>query len=217
MSTTEPMIAGGKILQPGTYVWKLLDSTLDRHIVQISDKKTGHVETTIIAIPNYRQQVSDNSSFQFWESPKGLPKPIRSWFYPGDNVGQEFAYPEALMASLARAQPVLPPVLATPLPAALQPVFKRVESRRLVVASAPAPHPQNKAASEASWAAATTGDLKPVRKDAGTARSHYTIWDRLKTLPLTATVAPLAGLVGLGFLILALLSYLKRRNQQVAH
>jgi hypothetical protein len=217
MSTTEPILIGGKILHPGTYVWKLLDSTLDRNIVQVSDKKTGHVETTIVAIPNYRQQVSDNISFQFWESPTGLPKPVRSWFYPGDNVGQEFAYPEALMASLAKAQPVLPPVLAAPLPAALQPVFKRVGIRRLAVASsAAAPHHQNTPASGGSWAVATGGG-EPIQKKAGTPMTNSTIWDHLKALPLTATFAPLVGLIGLGSLMLGLMTYLKRRNQRIAH
>src|ERR1700722_8083756 len=50
----EPVIAGNKVLQPGTYVWKLLDSQSDRHIVQIFDKDQRHIEETILAIPNYR-------------------------------------------------------------------------------------------------------------------------------------------------------------------
>ena len=29
----EPIIAGNMVLQPGTYVWRLLDSSSDRHIV----------------------------------------------------------------------------------------------------------------------------------------------------------------------------------------
>ena len=34
VTVNEPVIAGNTVLQPGTYVWKLLDSQSNRHIVQ---------------------------------------------------------------------------------------------------------------------------------------------------------------------------------------
>jgi hypothetical protein len=52
------------------------------------------VVTTILAIPNYRLQVTDKTVFQYWEVPAGQPRALRAWFYPGDNFGQEFAYPK---------------------------------------------------------------------------------------------------------------------------
>ena len=55
VTVNEPIIAGNKVLDPGTYVWKLMDSQSDRHIVQIFDKDQRHLEETILAIPNYRQ------------------------------------------------------------------------------------------------------------------------------------------------------------------
>ena len=54
VTVNEPIIAGNKVLEPGTYVWKLLDSPADRHIVQIFDKDQRHLQTTVLAIPNYR-------------------------------------------------------------------------------------------------------------------------------------------------------------------
>ena len=50
--------------------------------------------TTILAIPNYRLQPTGKTVFTFWETPPGQPKALRAWFYPGDNFGQEFAYPK---------------------------------------------------------------------------------------------------------------------------
>src|SRR5437879_2176570 len=35
VSVNEPIIAGNKVLDPGTYVWKLLNSPSNQHIVQI--------------------------------------------------------------------------------------------------------------------------------------------------------------------------------------
>ena len=41
-------------LPAGTYVFKILDSQSDRHIVQIFNQDETQVLTTILAIPNYR-------------------------------------------------------------------------------------------------------------------------------------------------------------------
>ena len=42
VTVNEPVIAGNKVLDPGTYVWKLLNSPSNRHIVQIYDKDQRH-------------------------------------------------------------------------------------------------------------------------------------------------------------------------------
>ena len=89
------------ILQPGEYVMVLVDSLSDRHIVRIFDKDQMHVMTTILAIPNYRLQVTDKTVFQYWEVPAGQPRALRAWFYPGDNFGQEFAYPKQKAVAIA--------------------------------------------------------------------------------------------------------------------
>ena len=62
------------VLQPGTYVIKLLDSLSDRHIVQVFDKDDQHLITTILAIPNYRLKPTGKSQFKFWEAPVGQPR-----------------------------------------------------------------------------------------------------------------------------------------------
>src|ERR1700730_6112662 len=101
VTINEPVIAGNKVLNPGTYVWKLLNSPSDRHIVQIFDKVQRHVEATILAVPNERLRPAGDTQFTFWETPAGVPKAVRAWFYPGDMIGQEFTYPKKLVAQLA--------------------------------------------------------------------------------------------------------------------
>src|ERR1044071_1634353 len=97
------------VLQPGTYVFKLADSLSDRHIVQIFNADETQIIATILAIPNYRLQPTDKSVFRFWETPAGNPKAMRAWFYPGDNFGQEFAYPKMKAIEIAK-------VTRTPVP-----------------------------------------------------------------------------------------------------
>jgi hypothetical protein len=108
LTVNEPIQVPGKTLEPGQYVMKLLDSPSDRHIVQIYDRNEQHLLTTVLAIPNYRLEPTGKTQFGFWETPAGQPKALRSWFYPGDNFGQEFAYPknEAMQIAKEVSQPV---------------------------------------------------------------------------------------------------------------
>src|ERR1700756_4582334 len=79
-----------QVLPAGTYVFRLLDSQSDRHIVQIFNKDESHLYATILAIPNYRLKATDKTVMTFAERAVGDPQAIRAWFYPGDNSGQDF-------------------------------------------------------------------------------------------------------------------------------
>jgi hypothetical protein len=103
LTVNESIQVPNKVLPPGTYVMKLLDSPSDRHIVQIFDKNEQHLQTTVLAIPNYRLEPTGKTQFEFWETPPGQPKALRAWFYPGDNFGQEFAYPKSEAVQIASA------------------------------------------------------------------------------------------------------------------
>jgi len=101
MTVSEPIQVPNQVLPAGTYVIKLLNSQSDRHIVQIFNADENHLFTTILAIPNYRIQPTGKTVFSFWETPPGQPKALRAWFYPGDNFGQEFAYPKSAAVQIA--------------------------------------------------------------------------------------------------------------------
>jgi hypothetical protein len=93
---------GAQVLPAGTYVFRLLDSLSDRNIVQVFNKDESHVYATILAIPNYRLKATDKTVMTFAERRAGDPQAIRAWFYPGDNWGQEFAYPKSKALELAK-------------------------------------------------------------------------------------------------------------------
>src|SRR5690349_1449734 len=105
-------LTGWGVLPAGTYVFKILDSQSDRHIVQIFNKDETTVYATILAIPNYRLQATDKTVMTFRERPAGQPEALRAWFYPGRNWGEEFVYGKAKAIELAKATNV--PVLFTP-------------------------------------------------------------------------------------------------------
>jgi len=179
VTVKEPIIAGNQVLQPGTYVWKLMDSQSDRHIVQIFNKEQSHIYATILAIPDYRLQPTGNSRFTFYETPAGVPKAVHAWFYPGDNFGQEFPYPKKLIAQLAAAVPT--PVAYHPEPAP-QPAPQPAAQPE------PQPQPQPEAQPVPEPAPAPAPEAAPQPAPAP------------QSLPHTASNSPLIALLGLASL-----------------
>jgi hypothetical protein len=108
---------GAQVLPAGTYVFVLVDSLSDRHIVRILNEKQDHVFTTILAIPNYRANATDKTVMTFKERAEGEPQALRTWFYPGRRLGEEFVYPKEKALELAKIvnEPVLfmPATVAT--------------------------------------------------------------------------------------------------------
>jgi hypothetical protein len=82
----------GKVLPAGTYVFKLLDSN-DLTLVAIFNANETHLITTVQGISDSRVQTPDKTILQFEERPSGQPEALKAWFYPGDNSGIEFVYP----------------------------------------------------------------------------------------------------------------------------
>src|SRR5271170_7279150 len=105
-------IQGWGVLPAGTYVFKLLNSPSDRHIVQIFSQDETVLYSTVLAIPNYRLRATGKTVITFRERPAGEPEALRAWFYPGMNFGQEFVYPKEKAIQLAKETNV--PVLYTP-------------------------------------------------------------------------------------------------------
>jgi hypothetical protein len=105
------------VLSPGTYVVKLVNSLSDRDIVQFLNQRENHVFATVLAIPDYEpNMVRDHSVFTFEERAANAPQALKTWFYPGDNWGEEFVYPKAETVRTAPAPTTLTPRPAPPEP-----------------------------------------------------------------------------------------------------
>ena len=83
----------GKVLPAGTYVLKLLNSN-DTTLVSIFNADETHLIATIQGISDSRIQISDKTALQFEERPSGQPEALKVWFYPGEDSGVEFVYPD---------------------------------------------------------------------------------------------------------------------------
>jgi hypothetical protein len=82
----------GQVLPAGTYVFKLANSSSNRHIVQIWNEDETQIFATILTIPEYRLDPAETTIFEFEERPGDSPMALRRWFYPGETIGDEFVY-----------------------------------------------------------------------------------------------------------------------------
>ena len=92
-----PVQIPGRTLAAGKYVFQLADSKSDRNIVQVFSEDSHGNESllaTLMAVPHYIEQTPDKPIVHFEERPSGAPEAIHSWFYPGENTGWEFVYPQ---------------------------------------------------------------------------------------------------------------------------
>ena len=190
-------LKGWGILPAGTYVFKILDSQSDRHIVQIFSQDEKTIYATILAIPNVRLTSTDKTVVTFRERPAGQPQALRAWFYPGRNWGEEFVYPKARAIELAKAtkEPVLyteiPSEVTQPIKPAAQPVQTAAEpvAKELEQAPVKAVTP---AGQEVQLAQVVTpppaAETRPAPAPVAVAENK---------LPATASTLPLIGLFGL--------------------
>jgi hypothetical protein len=100
----------GKVLEANTrYVIKLHDLYMNRNVVQVLTDDEQTLLAQFLAINDERREPADKTTFTFIETQSGYPKPIRSWFYPGRNIGLEFIYPKEQAMEIAKhaKEPVL--------------------------------------------------------------------------------------------------------------
>jgi hypothetical protein len=103
ITVNQPFEIPGMILPAGTYVMKIADLTAERHVVQIFNEDESTVYATIIGIPNFRLEPTENTSITFYEAEAGRARALHAWFYPGYRYGVEFAYPEKRAGEIAAA------------------------------------------------------------------------------------------------------------------
>jgi hypothetical protein len=102
LTFSAPVEVPGRVLPAGTYVFKLLDSPSDRHIVQIYNKDENQLIATVLAVPDERLEARGKTVITFDERTSGSPEAVRAWFYPGNTIGQEFVYPHSRAKEIAK-------------------------------------------------------------------------------------------------------------------
>lgn len=212
LTVSQTVQIGNAVLQPGKYVIKLLDSQTQRHVVQIFNSTQTHIIATEVAIPTERLVPRGHTTFAYYETPAGTVRALRTWYYPGDDVGQRFVEPkhhEMLAAGIEVVENPLAfneeaPAAATTAtqaenePPASAPSTSDQQSadRQVTETAEPAPAPAEVAQNTAPAADDTAAQSSPTPATTAPATQ----------LPQTGTSYPAIGLLGAMLLGLAGLS-----------
>lgn len=101
LTFSQPVEVPGKVLPAGTYTFELHESQQNRHIIQIYDQAGTKLITTVLAVPSYRDKITEETYVKFSEVPAGQPQAMRIWFYPGKMTGDELVYSKTRARELA--------------------------------------------------------------------------------------------------------------------
>jgi hypothetical protein len=193
-----PVEIPGQVLTPGTYVFKLLDTASDRHIVQVFNKDQNHLYSTFLTIPDFRMKPADKPLISFEERAAGSPEAIKAWFYPGDNYGNEFVYPKTRAVQLAKDSgqnvPSMPTSMASnTTTATTDQNGQQVSEMKQTELKAQQPSGVEVEVMEVFLAAVPATPPPPVNQTMLLALAH----DEPAELPPTASALPSLGLIGL--------------------
>ena len=177
---SRPISLPGVTLPAGDYLFRIVDTTTSRKVIQVLSGDGQTPYAMLHSIPDIRVEASGNPEVRFMETAKGTPSAVKTWWYPGERIGYEFIYPKEQARRLAEF--VAEPVLTTRAETTKPEETKTAELERLAptgeeVAVAVVPEPQP---------VAPTGVVQ-----------EGTVAEARTELPVTATRIPTVGLIGL--------------------
>ncbi len=94
LTFSEPVEVPGMVLAPGRYEFRLIDHAYtEGQMVGIYNSR-GDFLKAILAVPDYRTQVTDKTNVTLEKTGPTTPEAIKAWFYPDSHFGVEFVYPK---------------------------------------------------------------------------------------------------------------------------
>jgi len=181
---SQPIALPGVTLPAGDYLFRIVDTTTSRKVIQVlsGDGKTPYA--MLHSIPEVRRDASGNPEVRFMETAKGHPNAVKTWWYPNETIGYEFIYPKVQARALARE--VAEPILTTKIETTKPEEVKTAELERIT------PKGEEVAVVQETEPVVPSGIVQ-----------EGTLAEARTELPVTATRIPTFGLIGLLALALA--------------
>jgi hypothetical protein len=198
----QPVELPGVTLPPGTYIFRFVDGTTGRKVMQVQAKDaSSKTYGLFLTINAQRPRPSDDAELRFLETPAGQPAAVKTWWYPGNTIGREFIYPKSQAVRLAKATNTT--VLTTQ---AENVTNDQMQTADLAYVSptgqeTPLTDEQLVAAAANTPPVGTSGTMQPSADNAASARARAQEGTMARTrLPKTST--PMAGIGLLGMMSL---------------
>ena len=105
LHVTEPLDVGGTLLQPGTYVIRVLPSYSNRNLLQVTNEDRTKIFATVLSIPHAytADREGQNTEYVLYPAVEGTARALRTW-YAVDSTskgGHDIVYPERRAMELA--------------------------------------------------------------------------------------------------------------------
>jgi hypothetical protein len=105
LHVTEPLDVGGNLLQPGTYVIRVLAKDWNQNVLQVTNEDRTKVFATVLTIPRAytADREGQNTEYVLYPAVEGYPRALKTW-YAVDSIskgGHDIIYPEPRAMELA--------------------------------------------------------------------------------------------------------------------
>lgn len=198
LPVTEPLDVGGTILQPGTYLIRLVSIRDDRNKVQITSVDRQTIYATVLTIPHDLEPGEEmpNTTFVYYPAGEGQPRALRTWFAPdpASGTGHDIVYEESRARQLARLAKESVPSYRGEETATLNVVTPEATIEPYVAPqpTTPAPAPTAELESTTETTLSTTPAMETTTPMTSAAPADTTM-----EMPQTASRVPLLALLGL--------------------
>ncbi len=97
-----PVALPGVTLPAGRYEFRIVDTTTSRKVIQVlsDDGKKPYVMAN--TINDTKLSPVNDATVSFYETPRGAPAAVKSWWYPGESIGYQFIYPRSQAKQIAK-------------------------------------------------------------------------------------------------------------------
>lgn len=180
-TVTEPLDVGGFVLQPGTYLIKVVMLSSNRNMIQVTNEDQTKVFASVLATPHPIRagEAAPSSRYVYYATAPGQMRALRTWFARDTANGQDIVYPNRRAMELAALSKE--PVIAIP-DAVKEPEYATASLTVVTPDQAAKPY-------EAPVAVIQTAPEPAPPVAVAEARP-------LQELPATASHVPLFGLLG---------------------
>ncbi len=97
-----PVALPGVTLPAGRYIFHLVDTTTTRKVVQVMSEDGKKPFAMMNSITDTRRDAAKDATVAFYETPRGTPAAVKTWWYPGERDGYQFIYPRAQARQIAQ-------------------------------------------------------------------------------------------------------------------
>jgi hypothetical protein len=95
---SQPLQLQDTVLAPGSYVLRLAAPNFNQVLVSIYDGDGIRLEQIALGFAAYRSDAGDTKLISVSQPQGDQPSKLKTWFYPGENIGVEFAEKDSVQS-----------------------------------------------------------------------------------------------------------------------